>query len=135
MKKILVISSFTLLFAGCAAIPPEPQAVRGVIVSPKAAPQGCKYLGQVVGNQGNFLTGGFTSNRNLEEGAMNDLKNKAIKLGANYIQLLTNRAGTTGSMSGFNAQNNGYMSGSSQQTNVTNLGNAYICSPKAIGLS
>ncbi|WP_131783507.1 DUF4156 domain-containing protein [Legionella gresilensis] len=135
MRKILVITSFALLAGGCAAIPAEPQAVRGVIVSTKAAPQGCKYVGQVVGNQGNFFTGGFTSNRNLEEGAMNDLKNKAVRLGANYIQLITNRAGVTGSMSGFSAQSNGYMSGSSQQTNVTNLGNAYICSPKSIGLA
>jgi hypothetical protein len=87
-----------------------------------------------VGNQGNFFTGNYTSNRNLEEGAMNDLRNKASKLGANYIQLVTNRAGVTGSMSGSFDKHGGFMSGGSAQTNVTNLGNAYHCDPKAIGL-
>ncbi|HAT2046540.1 TPA: DUF4156 domain-containing protein [Legionella pneumophila] len=133
MKKLLSASVITLMITGCAAIPADPQAER-VIVSPNPAPKGCKYVGQVVGNQGNFFTGGFTSNRNLEEGAMNDLKNKASKKGANYIQLVTNRAGVTGSMSGSFDRRGGFMSGGSEQTNVTNLGNAYICPPKAIGL-
>ena len=123
----MTVASITL--AGCAAIPLEPQANR-IIASPNPAPQKCKYLGQVVGNQGNFFTGGYTSNQHLEEGAMNNMKNKAIKLGANYIQLITTRAGNTGSMSGFNGQN----SGSLAQTNITNVGNAYICPPSTIGL-
>ncbi|HHT8302732.1 TPA: DUF4156 domain-containing protein [Legionella pneumophila] len=133
MKKLLSASVITLMITGCAAIPADPPAER-VIASPNPAPKGCKYVGQVVGNQGNFFTGGFTSNRNLEEGAMNDLKNKASKKGANYIQLVTNRAGVTGSMSGSFDRHGGFMSGGSEQTNVTNLGNAYICPPKAIGL-
>ncbi|AEW51157.1 TPA: DUF4156 domain-containing protein [Legionella pneumophila] len=133
MKKLLSASVITLMITGCAAIPADPQSER-VIASPNPAPKGCKYVGQVVGNQGNFFTGGFTSNRNLEEGAMNDLKNKASKKGANYIQLVTNRAGVTGSMSGSFDRHGGFMSGGSEQTNVTNLGNAYICPPKAIGL-
>lgn len=133
MKKIIAISAFSLIIGGCASIPADPQANR-VISTPNPAPKGCKYLGQVVGNQGNFFTGGFTSNRNLEEGAMNDLRNKASKLGANYIQLITNRAGITGSTSGSFHNGNGYVGGGSQQTNVTNLGNAYSCPPKSIGL-
>lgn len=133
MKKLLYVSALTLLIGGCASIPADPQAAR-VIASPNAAPKGCKYVGQVVGNQGNFFTGGFTSNRNLEEGAMNDLRNKAARLGANYIQLVTNRAGVTGSTSGAFGNNGGFVSGGSEQTNVTNLGNAYICPAKSIGL-
>lgn len=129
MNKTLSLIAVSIFISSCASIPADPQTAR-IIASPNPAPQGCKYMGQVVGNQGNFFTGGFTSNRNLEEGAMNDLKNKAVKLGANYIQIVTNRAGVTGSMSG----NGSYMSGSSEQTNVTNLGNAYLCAPKSIGL-
>lgn len=133
MKKLLTTVIFGTLLSACSSIPIEPQA-RGIIVSPKTAPAGCKYLGQVVGSQGNFFSGGYTSNRNLEEGAMNDLKNKASRLGANYIQLLVNRAGVTGAQHGGAGAGTGYMSGRSEQTNVTNLGNAYFCSPKAIGL-
>lgn len=33
----------------------------------------CTYLGEVTGSQGNFLTGGWTSNASLETGARNDL--------------------------------------------------------------
>ena len=133
MKKLLSISALTIVISGCASIPAEPGAAR-VISSPNAAPKQCKFVAQVVGNQGNFFTGGFTSNRNLEEGAMNDIRNKAAKLGANYIQLVTNRAGITGSTSGSFSSHGGYMSGGSEQTNVTNLGNAYRCPPKSIGL-
>lgn len=130
MKKISSsVILISVLISGCASIKLDPQATR-IVASPNPAPKGCKYLGQVVGNQGNFFTGDWTSNKNLEEGAMNDLKNKANKLGANYIQLITTRAGNTGSMSGFDGNISGHMS----QTNVTNLGNAYFCPPKTIGL-
>ncbi len=131
MKKTsgIAIAAFTVLMAGCAATPIEPQAAR-VISSTNPAPKSCKYVGQVVGNQGNFFTGNYTSNKHLEEGAMNDMRNKASKLGANYIQLITTRAGNTGSVGGSDGMVSGHMS----QTNVTNLGNAYICPPKAIGL-
>ena len=122
MKKILSLTALSILISSCASIPADPQTAR-IIASPNQVPKGCKYLGQVVGNQGN-----------LEEGAMNDLKNKAAKLGANYIQLVTNRAGVTGSMSGSFNKHGGFMSGGSEQTNVTNLGNAYFCPPKSIGL-
>src|SRR3990167_10296670 len=104
MKRFILLSTVTILIGGCAAIPVNQQASR-IIASPNPAPKNCKYLGQVVGNQGNFFTGGFTSNRNLEEGAMNDMKNQAAHLGANYIQLITNRAGITGSSSGSFNQN------------------------------
>jgi uncharacterized protein YbjQ (UPF0145 family) len=127
MKKIsfaIVVAS--MLISGCASIPLDQQASR-VIASPNAAPKGCKYKGQVVGNQGNFFTGVYTSNKNLEEGAMNDLKNQASKMGANYIQLVTNRAGNTGN---FDSTFGGHMA----ETNVTNLGNAYSCPPASIGL-
>jgi len=133
MKKFITLSAIALLVSSCSSIPMDPHASR-ILSSPNPPPKGCKYLGQVVGNQGNFFTGGFTSNRNLEEGAMNDMRNKAAKLGANYIQLVTNRAGSTGSMGGSFGADGGSFGGGSQQTNVTNLGNAYKCPPKLIGL-
>lgn len=129
IKKLSVVLALTVTMAGCASIKLDPQASR-VIASPNPAPKSCKYLGQVNGNQGNFFTGAYTSNRNLEVGAMNDLKNEASKLGANYVQLIVNRAGNTGSM----YVNEGSGSGNSSQTNVTNMGNAYTCPAKAIGL-
>lgn len=132
MKKILILVSTIIasaMVSGCASIELDHSAQR-VIASPNPAPKSCKYVGQVTGNQGNFFTGAWTSNKNLEQGAMNDMKNEAAKLGANYIQLVTNRAGNTGSLSSYN----GNISGGMEQTNVTNLGNAYRCPGAAIGL-
>jgi uncharacterized protein DUF4156 len=107
-------------FAACAAIDLQSGAQQVRIVTNE--PQGCEYLGEITGSQGDFLTGGFTSNANLETGARNDMKNKANKMGANTVQMLTNRAGQTGTL--------GQGSGSMEQTNVTYTGVAYKCPPR-----
>jgi hypothetical protein len=106
---------------GCAATPLNPEAQMVRVVTNE--PAGCKYLGEVTGNQGDFFTGGFTSNANLETGARNSMKNEAAKLGANTVQLISNRAGQTGSFS----LSSGTGGGSSEQTNVTYVGVAYKC--------
>ena len=139
MKRNLLILSFALTaltIQGCSSIQPvSPEVNSKIIVSDNPAPKTCHYLGQALGSQGNFITGKWTSNANLEQGAMTDLKNKAYAMGGNYVQIITNRAGVTG---------NGYMSGgfsgfmgssSSEQTNVTSTGNVYKCDSKAIGLN
>jgi hypothetical protein len=110
----------TISLMACSATELSSQA-KLVMVSPNQPPKGCKYLGQVTGNQGNFFTGAYTSNSNLESGAMNDLKNKANNLGGNYVQLVTNRAGDTGGGA------IGGTGGGFAQTNVTDLGNVYSC--------
>ncbi|MDF3055374.1 MAG: hypothetical protein K0Q74_1281 [Gammaproteobacteria bacterium] len=135
MKKTIsaALISATFLLSGCAAIVETPQARNNVIASPNPPPKSCKYVQQVIGNQGNFFTGGWTSNQNLELGAMNDLKNKTAALGANYVQITTNRAGNTGSFGYSNYGGMTQASGSMQQTNVTNMGNAYRCPPQDIG--
>lgn len=73
----------------------------------------------MIGEQGGSATGGMTSNKNLAEGAMNDMKNKAHALGGNYVVLEDSRAGNTisGSKAGI----------SGGQTDVTNIGNAFRC--------
>jgi hypothetical protein len=116
MKKISCAVAISLLIVGCSSIQLEPQANR-VIATPIAAPKGCKYVGQVVGNQGDFFTGGWTSSKNLEQGAMNDLRNQASRLGANYVHLFAMRAGYNGN-SGFS----------------TNVGNAYSCPKSALDM-
>lgn len=121
MIKFAALLSLVFTIVGCASQPSNPQA-RCIIASPNPAPKGCKYVSQVFGNQGNFFTGAWTSNRNLEEGAMNDLKNQAANLGANYIQLINSRAGNTGNMNSYNGNTSAHMA----ETNITNLGNAYL---------
>jgi uncharacterized protein YbjQ (UPF0145 family) len=107
--------------AGCAATQLRPSAAR-VVVSRQPAPKSCKYLGTLIGEQGGALTGSFTSNKALAEGAVNDMKNKAADMGANYVVLEDSRAGPT--ISGANGA----------QTDVTHMGNGYACPPEEIGL-
>jgi hypothetical protein len=71
----------------------------------------CKYLGDATGGQGNFITGYYTSNANLQAGSINDLKNQAAGMGGNAIHILSN---TTGLDQG-------------TQTSVTSTGNVYFC--------
>jgi hypothetical protein len=117
MKRTLALATVFAFLAACQAIPLQPGAAQVRLTNEE--PQGCKFLGDITGNQGNALTGGFTSNRTLETGARNDIKNQAKAMGGNVVYLLTNRAGQTGSF--------GAGSGGSEQTNVTLSGNVYEC--------
>jgi hypothetical protein len=130
VMKFSVLSLFAIVgLVGCSAIPLNPNAQR-VIASKSPAPKGCKFVASLVGSQGGALTGGFTANKTMAEGSMNDLRNQAANMNANYVQIEAERAGVTGS---FSVSEYG-ASGSSQQTDVTMNGNAYYCDPKEIGL-
>ena len=76
--------------------------------------ESCKLWGEVIGSQGNWFTGDYTSNKNLVLGARNKLRNEAHKLGGNivYIQDMknTNAWGSLGT------------------TNTTAIGKVYNCS-------
>jgi hypothetical protein len=106
------------LVAGCAATGVRPGAER-IMVTRLPPPSDCKFVGTLVGEQGGALTGPFTSNKALAQGAMNDMKNQAQGLGANYVLLETTTAGNTigGGRSGL----------SGGQTDVTHVGNAFVC--------
>lgn len=116
MKKI-ILGAMLLSLMGCAAAQLTPGAEKVRFM--QSEPKGCKYVGEATGNQGNFFTGGWTSNENLETGARNTLKNKAKEMGGNVVVILTNRAGQTGSY--------GQYGGGSQQTNVALTGTVFNC--------
>jgi hypothetical protein len=119
-RFLLLVSSLSslALLGGCAATSLKPGAAR-VMVTRTSAPAGCVYVGSVVGEQGGSLTGAYTSNARLAEGAFNDMKNKAHAMGANYVVLEDTQAGSTVSGS-----KNGVSGG---QTDVTHIGNAFKC--------
>lgn len=116
----------SLAGTGCAAVELRPGA-ESIIVSRHNVPEGCQFRGMVQGEQGGALSGPLTSNANLAQGAMNDLRNKALDLGANYLVLEDSRAGQT--ISGDNNSISG------QQTDVTHMANAYYCPPERVGLA
>lgn len=117
--KFIYTSILLASLAGCSAVPLQSDA-KFVRLTNSEPTSECRFLGDVTGNQGDFFTGEFTSNENLETGARNDLKNKAYAMGGNVIYLLTQRAGQSGS---FDTEFGGGIS----QTNVTLSGNVYKC--------
>jgi uncharacterized protein YbjQ (UPF0145 family) len=66
----------------------------------------CTFIDEVIGTQGHWYDFIFISNKNLTQGAINDLKSQARALGANSVHVHTNMA---------------------FQTSVTILGQAYEC--------
>ena len=117
--KHLIILTLTATLGACSSVQLE-QAATKIRLTNNEPSKECQYLGDITGNQGNFFTGAFTSNANLETGARNDIKNQAAAMGGNVVYLLTQRAGQTGSFSED-------FGGGSQQTNVTLSGNVYRC--------
>lgn len=114
MTKLNLIAFLMTFLVSCAATEINPGADK-VLATKQPAPKGCKFLGTVVGEQGGSLTGYWTSNKKLAQGAINDLKNKAQAMGANYVALENTQAGNTGGRYG------------GGQTDVTHMGNAYKC--------
>lgn len=86
--------------AGCAAAPLQtPEAAR-VLVTRNAPPDDCRFVGEVLGSQGNFWTAEFTSDEDLIIGARNRMRDKAYSLGANYVQIeLENQSHNTADLS------------------------------------
>ncbi len=109
MNRIIFLVA--TLFGGCAAIPLAPEAKKVEIA--QEAPKNCKKLGDVVGTQGSWFTGDYTSNRNLMIGARNDLRNQAHKLGGNLVVI----ENTNNATSAINVGTN----------NTTLVGAAYLC--------
>ncbi len=101
-----------IALTGCMAHSVTPQAQKVVIVQSLPTQFQCTYKGEVVGSQGNWLTGGWTTNRNLALGARNDLRNEAAKLGANVV-VITETLNSTDE--------------DNSLENITHVGRAYIC--------
>lgn len=108
-----------LMLGACAPMQVLPGAEKVRITNQEPAKGDCEFLGDVTGGQGNFFTGKYTSNANLETGARNDIKNKAFQMGGNLVVMLTNRAGETGSAGRYGAN--------ISQTNVVMTGSVYKC--------
>ncbi len=102
-----------LLFSACSAKKAMPGAERVEIVIEKPDSKKCTYLGEVVGSQGNWITGDYTADKDLIKGARNELRNEAYKLGANVVYMQQATMGSSFISYGNNIS--------------TNIGKAYKC--------
>jgi hypothetical protein len=97
MKKYILLM-FVILACSCSSIPTLPGAERIEIVNELPDKSRYVFLGEVVGSQGNWATGGLTSNEDLIIGARNELRNKALSLGGDIVHLQSSdSAGAWGS--------------------------------------
>lgn len=112
MKYILPILVL-LAFIGCAPKQVTPEAKTVQIVYDAPDKSACEFVGEVIGSQGNWLTGDYTSNKNLIIGARNELRNEAFKMGANVVYMETMESASAW--------------GSLGTTNTTVIGQAYNC--------
>lgn len=112
-SNILFVSLFSVFLIGCAAAKINPLAANIELVNEVPDKTKCVFLGEVVGSQGNWATGDFTSNKNLVIGARNELRNEAYKLGGNIVHIQDMK------------NTNAY--GSLGTTNTTAIGKVYKC--------
>lgn len=108
MRLFLAVGA--ILLVGCAANSLRPEAQKVRLLSATPGPE-CKYIADATGGQGNFITGPYTTNSNLQAGAINDLKNQAAAMGGNAVFVLTSSAGLDGGT----------------QTSFTSTGNVFFC--------
>ncbi len=119
MKKTLGLRAVEMLgmaalvafgVAGCRTAALSAEA-RSVTASRNAPPPECEPKGYLTGRGGGTFGGGLVSNEDLIEYALNDLRNQAAELGANFIQHDPPQMG----------------SGDGTTTTVTMTGTAYQC--------
>ena len=84
--------SFIILIAlfGCSATNIlEPKASDVRIYTTNVQAEQCKYIGEVIGTEGQLYNFWFISNYNLTKGARDDLRNQAYQLGGNVVHIET----------------------------------------------
>jgi len=99
--------------SGCAAKQAFPGAEKVTVTNEIPKSKQCEALGEVFGTQGNFFTGGYTSDRNLMEGARNDMRNATYEKGGNLVVIQ-------------NVNNSGRFLGTGTSTSTV-VGYAYKC--------
>lgn len=98
-KKYFVVPAYlfiTFIVSACTVMQPHPDnnPVRlffyNEIKIANSNVANCKYLGMLVSSQGHWYNYLFISNTELTSGAINDMRNKANKIGADAVYINNN---------------------------------------------
>ncbi len=112
LNILLVIACVSLTSCMAARVKKDAKLVRIT----KSEPEGCTYVGEAVGSQGNSITGKYTMVSSMQKGAMNRLKNQALKAGGDTVVILDK------------SQSNGVTKkGKNIVQNITISGGVYKC--------
>lgn len=88
MKTVLFSLLFLLVLGGCSAknvLTPESKNVR--IYDTLPTNMHCEYIDEIIGSEANLLTFLFMSNYDMTAGARAHLRNQAVKLGGNSVEI------------------------------------------------
>lgn len=116
---VLIVSCLMLM--ACYRTPLELQA-KSIIISREEPACCCKYVSDLVAREGKAYNAYFAPIRQLEIGAMNQLRNRAFELNANYVYLLTPRTNYIGRL------NPNWLTLPEYHA-VTYYAKAYVCPP------
>ena len=85
---LMILSAAVLVAAAVSGCKTAGLTAGGSAVAPTRdpLPPECETLGLVTGKGGGTFGGGFVSNEDLLEYAMNDLRNKSAELGATHVR-------------------------------------------------
>jgi hypothetical protein len=88
MKSTIFILLSLLFLSGCSArntLLPSAKEIR--VYDDLPAHLQCRYIDEIVGSEANVMTYLFVSNYDITVGARNALRNKALKLGGNTVEV------------------------------------------------
>lgn len=88
MKTIIFFLFVSLLLSGCSpknVLTPEAKYVRIYDTLPKNMK--CEYKDEIIGSEADMLTFLFMSNSDMAAGARADLRNQAVALGGNSVEI------------------------------------------------
>ena len=88
MKTIVFSLFIVLLLSGCSAknvLTPEAKNVRIYDTIPKD--MHCQYIDEIIGSEADMWTFLFISNEDMTAGARADLRNKAVKMNGNSVEI------------------------------------------------
>lgn len=117
-KQITILAGLATLLTGCFPVTPLKPGAATIKVTPAPVPASCRYVNPVIANDINGKTQMYSSLHRLQRNEVNILKNQALKLGANVVQITSHQ--TT-----YVTNNNG-----SRVDTHRLVGKAYICSPQ-----
>lgn len=86
--KTIVFGLFVILLSGCSpknVLTPEAKYVR--IYDTLPTDMNCKYKDEIIGSEANIWTFLFMSNYDMTAGARAHLRNQAVQLGGNSVEI------------------------------------------------
>ncbi len=124
MKKIVLAICLTSLM-GCSAKSLNEGANQVRVMT--VAPEGCTFIGEVSGAQGNYFTADLTTDKNIILGARNEMRNQAHSLGANVVVIEKTVDNSNDGLDLFVTSNSAGLSSSKGTYSSTLIGQAFYC--------